>query len=122
MAKTVYITNEQFENLKKSVIKEEEQNDRQIAVPLIDEPEDLNKSAKTLFTEFEKEVTSKGLKGKVKPVVPQTSLDAQRLSQMKLNLKCSKIFTKGQIEEAKIKKIIGNSPKYSKTDFQNRFF
>jgi hypothetical protein len=120
MAKTVYITNEQFENLKKSVIKEEEENDRQIAVPLIDEPEDLNKPAKTLFTEFEKEMSAKGLTGKVKPVVPQTTLDAQRLTQM--NLKCSKIFTKGQIEEAKINKIVKNSPNYSKTDFQKKFF
>jgi hypothetical protein len=65
-------------------------------------------------------MSAKGLKGKVKPVVPQTTLDAQRLTQM--NLKCSKIFTKGQIEEAKINKIVKNSPNYSKTDFQKKFF
>lgn len=118
MAKTVYITEEQFKNLKESMIKEDEQNGP-LEIPITNTsggtgsnvgkmtPSQMTKA----MTDKSKELRGLGIpNGKVEfTVSPQ-------------NLVCSKIYTKKQIEEAKIKKIIGNSPKYSKTDFQNRFF
>lgn len=118
MAKTVYITEEQFKNLKESIIKED---DNKLEIPIVNTTNtSATPNAKMTTAQIGQEIRAQK-KDAMKNGIPLNKVEYV-VDPNKIAEGYAKTYTKKQIEEAKIKKIIGNSPKYSKTDFQNRFF
>ena len=102
MGKTVYLTQEQVDKLRKIVTEEEKLN-----MPVDIEPGDnvLDK-----ISDKKAEITN---------VAGSQVADNTNFTIAGMEVE-GKRYSKKQIEEAKVRTIIGNNPKYSKKDFSKR--
>lgn len=110
MAKTIYITNEQYNSLKKLMT--EAEDNKMLEIPIV--PDDPTK--KLSSTELGTQIIDKT------KAIKNAGVKNAEVTVNRNIVACSKQYSKKQIEEAKLNKVLNNSKSYTKTDFQKKFF
>ena len=102
MAKTIYLTKEQYETLKKNFISEGEENGLQMPVPINQGDNVIDKLSAA--KENVRAAGGEDMANKTEYLVTGSQLNCKK-------------YSKKQIVEAQLRKIINTGKKYSKADF-----